>query len=174
MTVTFAFLAVFLLGFVLAVVSGLIRRLLNPSALCDGVIVPAHEHWAGMKTPRTDFLISFITVFGLVGLILDGTTPMSSRRVLLVAAGVGLVGSLVLRAWICRACDPQHRLRCCGSEATVVKAIPPGGFGQVKLDVGGCAVKLAARTVSGESIPLGTRVKVVSRHESVLIVEVES
>lgn len=174
MTTTFVFLAIFLLGFVLAVVSGLVRRILHPSALCDGVIVPAHEHWAAMKTPRADFIVSFVTVFGLVALILDGMTAMSAGRVLLVAAGAGIVGSIVLRAWICRACDPQHGLHCCGAHAKVVKAIPPGGFGQVELDAGGCTVKLAARAMEDESIPVGTKVRVVSRHESVLIVEVES
>jgi len=173
-TLTFVFLAIFLVGFLLAVVSGLVRRLLNPAALCDGVIVPAHEHWAAMKTPRFDFIVSFITVFGLVALILDGTTPMSPSRVVLISLGAGLFGSLVLRAWMCRACDPQRGLRCCGAEATVVKTIPVDGFGQVEVDVGGCMVKLAARTISGESIPEGANVKIVSRHESVVIVEVES
>jgi len=174
MTLTFVFLAIFLLGFVMAVVGGLVRRLLNPAALCDGVTVPAHEHWAAMKTPRADFVVSFITVFGLVGLVLDGTTPMSPARVALIATGAGLLGSLVLRAWMCRACDPQHGLRCCGADAVVIKTIPAGGFGQVEVDVGGCAVKLAARTIAGESIPEGTLVTIVSRHESVVIVEVES
>jgi membrane protein implicated in regulation of membrane protease activity len=127
-----------------------------------------------MKTPRSDLIVSFITVFGLVALILDGTTPMSPRRVVLVAAGAALVGSLVLRAWMCRACDPQRGLRCCGAEATVVKAIPAGGFGQVEVDVGGCKVKLAARTINGESIPAGAQVEIVSRQESVVIVEVKA
>ncbi len=173
MTLTFVFLAIFLLGFVVAVVGGLVRRLLNPAALCDGVVVPAHEHWAAMKTPRADSVVSFITVFGLVALALDGATSMSPARVVLVATGIGLLGSLVLRAWMCRACDPQRGLRCCGAEAAVVKAIPADGFGQVEIDVGGCMVKLAARTIGGESIPKGARVKIVSRHESVVIVEVE-
>ncbi|HHQ47721.1 MAG TPA: hypothetical protein ENK19_02425 [Acidobacteria bacterium] len=174
MTLPFVFLAIFLVGFVIAVVGGLVRRILNPASLCDGVVVPAHEHWAGMKTPRSDFFVSFITVFGLVALILDGTTPTPPLRTVLVAAAVGLLGSIVLRAWMCRACDPQRGLKCCGAEATVIKAIPEGGFGQVEVDVGGCTVKLAARTISSESIPAGTPVTIVSRHESVVIVEVKA
>ncbi len=172
MTLAFFYLLVFLLGFTLALVTGLVRRILHPSQLCDGIVLPSAEHWASLRTPRADVIVSFFTMFGLVSLILHGTTEMSPAREILVAAAVGTVGALALRAWLCKACDPRRGLQCEGATAVVVRRIPEGGFGQIEVDVGGCRVKLAARSHDGSAVENGVPVKILDRHESVVIVEV--
>ncbi|GEM_PF-3531152 len=172
MTLAFFYLLVFLLGFTLALVTGLVRRILHPSQLCDGIVLPTAEHWAGLQTPRADVIISFFTMFGLTSLVLHGTTDLAPRREILVAAAVGVVGALILRAWLCRACDPQRGLRCQGATAIVVRRIPERGFGQIEVDVGGCHVKLAAKSHDGSAVENGAPVKILDRHESVVIVEV--
>ena len=172
MTLAFFYLLVFLLGFTLALVTGLVRRILHPTQLCDGIVIPTAEHWASLQTPRADMIISFFTMFGFTSLVLHGTTELAPRREILVAAAVGAVGALILRAWLCKACDPQRGLRCQGANAVVVRRIPEGGFGQIEVDVGGCRVKLAARSQGGTAIEEGATVTILDRHESVVIVEV--
>lgn len=170
-TWSFLYLAIFLLGFTLALVSGLVRRILHPSELANHVTVPSHEHWAGLHTPRTDFIVSFLTVFGLVTLALQGATTMGPRHELLIGGAVGILGALILRLWLCRTCDPASGLRCQGADAKVVRTIPANGFGQVEVDVGGCMVKLAARTTLANPIGEGALVRILDRQESVVIVE---
>ena len=172
MTLAFFYLLIFLLGFTLALVTGLVRRILHPSQLCDGIVLPTAEHWASLQTPRADAIISFFTMFGLTSLVLHGTTELAPRREILLAAAVGAVGALVLRAWLCKACDPQRGLECTGATAIVVRRIPEGGFGQIEVDVGGCKVRLAARSREGAAIENGAAVEILDRHESVVIVEV--
>ncbi len=170
MTWAFGYLMIFFIGFVLAMVSGLVRRLLHPSELCDGVVVPSHEHWLSFHTPRTDLVVSFLTIFGLTTLVLQGLTTLSHRREILIGTLAGLAGTLVLRSWLCKTCDPSRGLKCCGSDAKVVKPIPPNGFGQVEVKVGTCFVKLAARSQIPEPIDEGTIVTILQRDESVVIV----
>ena len=170
-TWSFLYLAIFLLGFTLALVSGLVRRILHPSELARNVTVPSHEHWADLHTPRTDLLTSFLTVFGLVTFVLQGTTSMGPRREVLIGGAVGCIGAFILRLWLCRTCDPSSGLRCQGADARVVRAIPANGFGQVEVDVGGCMVKLAARTTLSSPISEGALVRILDRQESVVIVE---
>jgi len=166
----FCYLAIFLLGFTLALVSGLARRLLHPAELCDGVVVPSHEHWARFHTPRTDLLVSFLTFFGLTTLVLQGTTTITHTKEVLFGIAVGLMGALLFRTWLCKTCDPSRGLRCSGADARVVKSIPPNGFGQVEVKVGSCHVKLAARSELLEPIAQGSEVTILQRQESVVIV----
>ncbi len=170
-TWSFLYLMIFLLGFTLALVSGLARRLLHPSELARNVTVPSPEHWADLHTPRTDLITSFLTVFGLVTLVLQGMTSMGPRREVLIGGAVGCVGALVLRLWLCRTCDPASGLRCQGADARVVRTIPAHGFGQVEVNVAGCMVKLAARTTLDSPISEGALVRILDRQESVVIVE---
>ena len=170
-TWSFLYLALLLVGFTLALVSGLIRRILHPAALCDGVVNPSPEHWANLHTPKLDFFVSFLTVFGLVTLVLQGTTRLAPEREILIGALVGCIGACILRLWLCRTIDPARRLQCQGADGRVVRTIPANGFGQISVDVGGCSVKLAARTMLDQPIAEGALVRILDRQESVVIVE---
>ncbi len=173
MTWAFFYLAVFLGGFTLALVGGLARRILHPSELCDHVVVPSHEHWASLRTPRADFIVSLLTGFGLTALLLHGLTRLDPDHEMLISAAAGVVLALGIRAWLCRGVKPTDPGSCVEGRAVVVRSIPAEGFGQVEVEVCGCQVKLAARSASGRPIEAGTTVRVVDRHESVLVVTAE-
>jgi len=173
-TWTFCYLVIFLVGFTLALVGGLVRRLLHPCELADRVIVPSHEHWASLRTPRADLVVSFLTGFGASGLVVHGTAHLDTRHELAAAAGGGIVLAALVRWWMCREVKaPADPAACLSATATVVREIPPRGFGQVEVEVHGCRVKLAARTEAGRPIGPGETVRVVDRQESVLVVAPE-
>ncbi len=170
MTFGFFYLAAFLLGFTLALVGGLVRRILHPSELCAEVVVPSHEHWASLHTPRSDLAVSFLMFFGLAAFLLHGFTHMTTRQELLAGAGIGLIGALVLRLWSRTVCDPTHRTLQEGEDAVVVRSIPEVGYGQIEVGVSGSRVRLAARSGSGSGIATGTPVRVLDLRESVVVV----
>ena len=172
MTWTFAYLCVFLLGFTLAMVTGLARRVIHPSILCDGVTAPSPEHWTTLQMPKTDLVISFITVFGLATFFLHGFGTFGPHREIALGLLAGLLGCFFVRVWLCRAADPTAVVSCEGSTATVVRDIPAHGYGQVEVSVGSCRVKLAARSNDDAAIPNGTPVTVLDRQESVVVVSV--
>ena len=173
MTLAFAYLLVFLLGFTLALVGGLVRRILHPAQLCDHVTLPSHEHWASLNTPRADFVVSFLTGFGLTALVLHGTMDLDPLHEAGIAIVLGALLSIVIRRWLCRAAKPTDPGCCLEGRALVVRRIPENGFGQVEVDACGCVVKLAARSASGRAIEEGRVVRVVDRNESVLVVTAE-
>ncbi len=172
MTWAFAYLCVFLLGFTLALVTGLARRVIHPSVLCDGVVVPSHEHWAAFRTPKTDLVVSFITVFGVTTFLLHGFGAFDPHHEIAVGLVAGLAGTFFVRVWLCHATDPTSVVSCEGASATVVRDIPANGYGQVEVSVGSCRVKLAARSTNSAAIPHGTPVTVLDRQESVVVVSV--
>jgi len=172
-TLAFVYLLVFLLGFTLALVGGLVRRILHPAQLCDHVTLPSHEHWASLDTPRADFVISLLTGFGLTALVLHGTMDLDPLREVGIAVVLGTLLSLVIRSWLCHAAKPMDPGCCLHGRALVIRRIPENGFGQVEVDACGCVVKLAARSASGRPIEEGRIVQVVDRNESVLVVTAE-
>ena len=172
-TLEFAYLLIFLVGFTLALVGGLVRRILHPSQLCDHVTLPSHEHWASLNTPRADFVVSFLTGFGLTAMILHGTMHLDPLHEVAIAVVLGAVLSVGIRSWLCRSARPTDPGCCLEGRALVVRRIPENGFGQVEVDACGCVVKLAARSASGQAIEEGRVVRVVDRNESVLVVSAE-
>lgn len=165
MTWAFAFLACLILGLVLAGVSGLLARLPIP-VHHRHLVIPEPEH-------RTSFLNYLarragagVFVFGAVGLVLSAWEEINLRTTLVVAVGsaalVGLLVSLLLRRRCAAAANAEH--------ATVVRAIPPGGYGQVRFQQGESVVVMAARSVDAEAIPVGGEVEVVDCLRSVVTV----
>jgi hypothetical protein len=169
-TLGFAYLLVFLGGFTLALVTGLARRLLHPSELCDHVVVPAHDHLRGLRVPIADLVSSFLTVFGLVCLIIHGVTPFEPSRTMVIGGIAGLIGVLGLRSWLSRVCDPTEGIVDELREVRVVREIPGQGYGQVEVELAGTPLKLAARSESDAPIPVGSLVEILDRTESVVVV----
>jgi hypothetical protein len=169
-TVGFLYLAIFLLGFTLALVSGLVRRILHPSELCDRVVVPSHEHWANLQTPRSDFVVSFILLFGLSTFLVHGFATMAVLHEIGIGIIAGVIGAIVLRVWLRTVCDPTKSDVGEGADAQVVRDIPPAGFGQVEVDLAGTRCTLAARSGTESTILAGTHVRILDRQESVVVV----
>lgn len=170
MTLGFVFLLVFLGGFTLALVTGLARRLLHPSDLCDHVVVPSHDHLRALRVPVADLLASFLTVFGLVCLAIHGLTTLEPSRTIAIGAAAGVVGIVVLRSWLSRVCDPSDAVADAAHEVRVVREIPGNGYGQVEVELEGAPLKLAARSESRLAIPVGSVVDILDRTESVVVV----
>lgn len=80
-----------------------------------------------------------------------------------------LVALVVMAAMLLRTRPSRRQLTT--RQATVVRAIPAGGFGQVRLEQGDATVLLAARTAGGESLPVGSVVEIVDDSRSVLVVQ---
>lgn len=80
-----------------------------------------------------------------------------------------LVALVVMAAMLLRTRPPRRQLTT--RQATVVRAIPAGGFGQIRLEQGDATVLLAARTAGGESLPVGSVVEIVDDSRSVLVVQ---
>lgn len=86
-----------------------------------------------------------------------------------VLLAVILVALVVMAAILLRPRSPRRRLTT--RQATVVRAIPAGGFGQIRLEQGEATVLLAARTAGGEELPVGSVVQIVDDSRSVLVVQ---
>jgi hypothetical protein len=170
MTWGFVYLLVFLGGLTLAVVTGLVRRILHPGELCSEVVAPSHEHWHSEHRPHSDIVISFATLFGLATLLIHGFNTLDPMREIMIGSAAGLVGTVVLRSWLGRICDPMRQIDGHPDHATVVRSIPANGFGQIEISVAGARLKLAARSSTGAAIRPGTEVDILDRQESVVIV----
>jgi hypothetical protein len=167
----FFYLVVLLGGFTLAIVTGLVRRLLHPTELCDDeVVAPSHDHWYSQHTPFSDLAVSFTALFGLTTFVVHGVAALDPVHEVAIGAAAGLVGVVVIRAWMGRIRDPIHQVEEHPDNATVVREIPPNGFGQVEVIVHGSRLKLAAKSSTGAPISPGTVVEILDRQESVVVV----
>jgi len=160
-TWSFAFLAVLLVGLVMASTSGLLRRI-AVHHLDRHITVPAPEHHTAVVNLIAQRVSMAVTAFGLGGLVLLQATPPTRLVVAAVAAlATGLVALLVLRP----VCPPPA-----ASLARVVREIPPGGYGQVEIEQGLRALVLAARAHDGSRIATGTVVDLLDCESSVVTV----
>jgi hypothetical protein len=166
----FFYLLALLGGLTLALVTGMVRRLLHPSELCDNVVHPSHEHWSSQHTPKSDLAISFLTLFGLTTFAVHGFASFAPAREVAIGIGGGLIGVGLTRLWLRHIADPIHQVEEHPGSARVVRDIPANGFGQVEVTVSGNRLKLAAKS-SGDPIPEGSVVKILDRQESVVVVE---
>ncbi len=168
MTWGFGFLASFIVGLVLAAVSGLIRDL--QSLARHKVVVPHSAKHLPFLTLLGRQLAGGLTLCGVVGLILVAQRGIGPRTALLWALGAGVIGVLAASVTLHRPCA-----RALSSQrATVVKEIQPGGYGQVRLERNGVAVVLAAQNADRLPIPAGSTVEVVDCTRSVVTVRLPS
>ena len=165
MTWAFIYLVALLVGLVLATVTGLLRDFRNLSRH-HHLVVPHPDQYSAFLALLGRRLAIGSFLFGFVGLAL-GARRMSDPSITFpVALGAGLVG-FVLGFAVYR----RPRVRTTRSDrATVVRDIPPGGYGQVKLEREGGSVVLAAQNVDPTPIPAGSEVEVVDSTRSVVTV----
>lgn len=165
MTWDFGYLLVMLTGLVLAVAAGTLRKL---------PFLPAHRH---LVVPRSEQRASALSrlegrlgialaAAGAVGLAVDRFASFTAAAELGLSTAAGLVAGLLAVVLGRRACEPGMS----GEVATVVRAIGPRGFGQVRLGPESGGTVVAARSEDDEPIPEGAVVEVVDCSHSVLIV----
>ncbi len=161
MTWGFFFLAAILVGLVLAAIFGILESLPR-----GHVAVPRAELTRHRRQVHVARLGVGLAAFGGAGLILVSWGRYPWHAVLISALAVGLFCWLVCR-WLLRLpCPPPVDRR----TATVVREIPPGGYGQIRLQTGDSAAVLAAQSDGEEPIPAGSEVEVVDCQRSVVVV----
>jgi len=163
-TWAFGYFMWFIVGLVLAAVTGLIRDL--RSIAQHRLVVPhadLHFPFLGVVARR---LSAGLVLFGLVGFVLSAQRGIDRRAALVSASVAGVLGILVASLMLRRPCRPEV----VSQRATVVKEIQPGGYGQVRLERGGVSVLLAAQSADPRSIPAGAEVEVVECTRSVITV----
>ncbi|MCS7181916.1 MAG: hypothetical protein NZ869_02245 [Thermoanaerobaculum sp.] len=162
MTWGFFFLAALLAGLILTVVLVILESLPKSYA----VALPRAELLRHRRQVHVARLGVGLATFGAVGLALVGWGRWPWYWVLPSASAVGVL------LWL--ACHWLMRLPCQPSvaqqRATVIREIPPGGYGQVRLEGNSTSTVLAAQGEGGEGIPAGSEVEVVDCQRSVVVV----
>lgn len=162
MTWGFFFLATFLVGLILAAIFGILESLPR-----GRVALPRAELVRHRRQVHIARLGVALAGFGGAGLVLVSWGRYSWQAVIIAALAVGLFCWLVCR-WLLRVpCAPSVLQQ----KATVVRDIPPGGYGQVRLEAGESVMVLAAQSEGEEPIPAGSEVEVVDCQRSVVVVK---
>jgi membrane protein implicated in regulation of membrane protease activity len=168
-TVGFLYLILFLGGVTVALVTGLVRRALQPERFGCWV-APAHHHWKLEASPKLDFAVALTTCFGLVAFLVHGLAALDMSHEVGMGALGGLAGASALCLLMRRRSEHPGYPAEQAATATVVREIPAGGYGQVQVLVEGARVTLAARSEAAAPIAVGSEVEVVDRRESVVVV----
>jgi hypothetical protein len=103
---------------------------------------------------------------GALGLVMSARPFADPKRTLAVALAVGAVGFVLAFAFLRPPCAELGRI----VKATVVRDIPPGGYGQIRLERAEGSVVFAAQSVDAGTIPAGSEVEVVDCTRSVITV----
>jgi len=163
-TWAFTYLACLLVGLILAAVSGLLGDL-RALFQHQQVASPA-DYRPALLSVLGRRLAAGILVFGTIGLVLVSRGSGSYTSTLTIAAVAGLIaavlGILLLK--------PRPRARPIGGTAIVVRDIPPGGYGQIRLDGGPQGLLMAAHSHESTLIPAGSEVDVMDLESSVVLV----
>ncbi len=164
-TWAFLYLMSLLAGLILAAGTGMLRGLphLSPSR---HLTVPVPEQHYGHLNLLGRRLSTGLAIFGLTGLVLGAWERMRSDTIAEVAVAAGVAAFALTFLLVRGACA----IAAATERAIVVRTLPPGGYGQVRLESEGRVVTLAAKSVDDEEIPAGSEVSVVDCTRSVITV----
>jgi hypothetical protein len=166
------FLAAFLLGLVLgvyAMISGVERIGSGRSPELDALGRPIGVPRMALTAPIVG---AFATVFGIIGYLLFRYTSLGVLAQLAITIASALIctaaATRVVTYWATQAAendavDERYLLQ--GHPAQVHTAISPDGTGEIAYDVGGKRYVVAAQSLDGTSIAVGTEV-VIDRVEN--------
>lgn len=164
MTWAFIYLACLLVGLVLAAVSGLfgdIRALLQ-----NLPVAPAADHHPALLNVVARRFAAGLCAFGGVGLILAtrGREHFATALTGAITAGLAAVVAAIVLLRRRRPRPPRPGV------AVVVREIPPGGYGQIRLPEHAGGLLMAAQTDDPQPIPAGIEVEVVDIERTVVLV----
>jgi membrane-bound ClpP family serine protease len=163
-TWAFIYLACLLVGLVLAAVSGLLGDL--RALFQNQQVAPPADFGPAILSVLGRRLAAGMLAFGLVGLVLVARGPEHHASALTTAAVAGVLAALLGILLLKR----RHRQRPAGSTAVVVRDIPPGGYGQIRLTGGPDGLLMAAHSDEPTVIPAGSQVDVLDLESSVVLV----
>lgn len=123
----------------------------------------------------------FVGAFGFAGAVAADVAPGGTPVQLVAAGGTGLIAAIPT-AWLAvrlsraamnmRTDATPTRSDLVGTLGVVVTPIPPTGYGEVRISLGGQPVKLNAK--SDRPLPLGARILVVEAPSSTSVVVEET
>lgn len=151
-------------GLVLAAVSGLLGNL--RALFQNQQVAPPADYGPALLSVLGGRMAAGILVFGVVGLVLVARGPDHHVSALTTATVAGLLAALVGMLSLRR----RHRPRPPGGMAVVVRDIPPGGYGQIRLTDGPRNLLMAAHSTESSLIPAGSEVEVLDQESSVVLV----
>jgi hypothetical protein len=161
MTWTFVYLVSLLLGLTLAVASHAFSRFNGDHR----VVLPGAEQASGRTKLLAVRFALVLAFFGLVGMPLSAWQRLSPAGTVLVSLAAAVLLSLLAM--------PRKRRHESDSRigsGSVVRTIPPGGFGQVAVTQQGTRIVLAARSADDREITAGSEVEIIDATRSVLTV----
>lgn len=150
-------------GLVLAGVTGLIRDL---RSLAHNLVVPHPDQHSAFLDLLGRRLAVGLMLSGIVGLVLSARRLADPQRTVIAALAVGILGFVLAVGLLRTPCREIRHIE----RATVIRDIPPGGYGQVRFERQGGSVLLAAHNIDSKVIPAGSAVEVVDCTQSVVTI----
>ncbi len=148
MTWLFLYITAAILGLVLWGVS---------TYLAHAPVPPPEARNAATRARRRRAVGAGSLVFGGIGLAASWWLGVPNGT----ACGAGLVAGIVVGAAVAALARPHRAAAVVGGTVVVVRGMPPGGFGQVRVGEGTHSALLAARNLDSVELLPGTRVEVV-------------
>ena len=160
----FSYVAALIVGLALAAVTGLIRELRPHSR--RHFVLPNQDLHAPLLALLGRRLAVGLILFGGAGFALLARRGVATAGDAIAAGAAGVLGVVAAFLFLRRPCAVALR----SERATVVRDIPAGGYGQVRIRRGEVDVVMAAQSVDGGVLAAGTEVEVVDCSRSVLTV----
>ena len=160
----FSYVAALIVGLALAAVTGLIRELRPHSR--RHFVLPNQDLYAPLLALLGRRLAVGLILFGGAGFALLARRGVATAGDATAAGAAGVLGVAAAFFFLRRPCPAAWR----SERATVVRDIPAGGYGQVRIRRGEVDVVMAAQSVDGGVLAAGTEVEVVDCSRSVLTV----
>jgi hypothetical protein len=164
-TWAFLYLVAIVFGLVLAGVTGLLRELPIMASHRHLVVPLPDQHFSRLNVLGRRAGVTLLA-FGAVGLVLQAWNRLQPHQHLLIAVIAAIAASLLSSVLLHGPCAVARS----SERAVVLRDIPPGGYGQVRLGHEGSEAVVAARSVDDELIPAGSEVEVVDCSRSVISV----
>jgi hypothetical protein len=169
------FLGAFLFGLLFAVISLALGAF--EIGADHGGHAGDHGHDSGHDYLNFSVILAFIAWFGGVGYLASSGAGWTAAASIVVAILGGLVGAYIILQIFKRFIRPAGRMEMdprdyemMGKLARVTSTIRPGGIGEIVYEQSGARMVRAARSSSGNPIPRGTEVIVLSAERGVGLV----
>ncbi len=164
MTWSFFFVAVLIVGVVLAAVIGGLRNDRHGRSQHRHLVLPHADHHGVFRSLFALRAAVGLSGFGLAGLLACSLLGLPPITCLAVAAAAGAVCTLAAFVVVRPGCAPARSR----GRATAVREMLPGAYGQIRLEQGEHIVIMAAQSADDRPIRVGAEVEVLDCDRSVV------
>jgi len=163
-TWSFLFVAVLVVGAVLAAVIGGLRNERQVRSHHRHLVLPHADHHGVFRSHVALWAAVGLSGFGLAGLLAASLLGLPPGTSLTVATAVGAICAAAAIVLVRPYCPPARR----GERATAIREMLPGAYGQIRVEHGEHHVILAAQSADDRPIPAGAEVEVLDCDRSVV------